>query len=245
MKKGFTLVELLAVIVLLAVLTTVTYPLFLNQFEDKQEEIDDYKLDLVYSAAKNYVKQNINDYPYQTGNIACLYVSDLVDQNLVQIELPDTVKNKMTKLVMTGNSSYNITLVDECKDSKAITYKTKTTSTNEIKNNVKLSNDRTYYFENDVLVREINNIAIKNQNKDSSGDFESFTTDYNSLYSILKDRDGIYTTFDHGSKTTYMLIDIDYKNDNYTDDTANESIYNKATLFIKYLKNTNISDIKD
>lgn len=243
MKKGFTLVELLAVIVLLSLLTIISYPLFLNQFEDKQEEIDDYKLDLIYSAAKGYVKQNSNDFPYQVGNIACLYVSDLTDQNLIQVEMPETVKNKIVKLVMTGNNAYNITLVDQCKDSKAVEYQTQITTTNEIKDNVKLINDRIYYFENDLLVREINNITLQNQDDKNNNYFEKITDDYSLLYSILKSRDGIYTTFDHGSKTTYMLIDIDYKNENYVDDLENESIYSNATLFRKYLKNTNIDDI--
>lgn len=243
MKKGFTLAELLAVIALLALLMSVSYPLLLNQFEKKQEEISQYKLDLIYSAAENHVKSNINTYPYKTGNVACIYLKKLIDDNLIQIDVSEVSENKIVKLVMKGNSGYNTSLVDECTDTYGTIYKTRTYSTSEIKNSVKITNDRVYYFENNILVREINNIAIQNQDKESSTSFELATQNYKDLYNVLN-RDGIYTTFDHGDKTSTMFIDINYNDEHYVDDVSNITIYTNASLFIKYNKNTSIDNVK-
>ena len=68
MKRGFTLVELLAVTVLLALIMAVSYPTLFKTFEDKEIEIDSNKKQIIENAAINYVKLNINEYPYKEGN---------------------------------------------------------------------------------------------------------------------------------------------------------------------------------
>ena len=56
MKRGFTLVELLAVTVLLALIMAVSYPTLFKTFEDKEIEIDSSKKQIIENAAINYVK---------------------------------------------------------------------------------------------------------------------------------------------------------------------------------------------
>ncbi|MDD3453144.1 MAG: type II secretion system protein [Bacilli bacterium] len=243
MKKGFTLAELLGVIVLLALVVSISYPLLLNQFEKSEEQIDEYKLSLVYSAAKNYVRNNANDFPYKMGNIACVYVKTLTDNNLVALDLDNISENKLIKLVMTGNNRYTTSLVDECTSTSGIIYKTKSCTTTKLQNSVKYDNNVTYYFENNILVREIDNISIINQNEDNTTSFDLSNTNYKALYDILYTRKGIYTTFDKGEKTSKMFIDINYLDDLYTDDTGNTTIYQNADTFTKYYKNTTYDTI--
>lgn len=63
MKKGFTLVELLAVLVLLGLILGLVFPNVVDQFGKRQKEIDDSKLKLIYSGAKSYCKENNEGFP--------------------------------------------------------------------------------------------------------------------------------------------------------------------------------------
>lgn len=242
MKKGFTLAELLAVIVLLALLMSVSYPLFLNQFEEKKNQIDDYKLELIYSAAENYVKSNINTYPYKVGNTVCLYVKDLMDQSLIKVDVDEIAGDKLLKLVMKGNNDFNTNLVDTCTSSNDVTYKTKTSKDSFTNNNVLFTNDIIYYFENDILVREIDNITIQNQDENSNASYNTVIINYKDLYRVLN-RDGVYTTFDQGESFSRMYIDINYQDKLYQDDLENVTVYNNASGFKRYNKGTTLNQM--
>lgn len=90
-KKGFTLVELLAVITLLMALLVLTFPTVLEMIQKKEQEIDQAKLDLIYSAADSYMNNNKNTYPKKVGNIYCISVQTLTDEHLLAFEADDKV----------------------------------------------------------------------------------------------------------------------------------------------------------
>ena len=89
MKKGFTLAELLGVTVLLALVCALAYPVLFGIFEEKKGEIDESKRELITSSAINYVKSNLNDYPFKEGQNACIFLKTLVDNNLIVYEVDE------------------------------------------------------------------------------------------------------------------------------------------------------------
>lgn len=66
-KKGFTLVELIGVVVILGLIALVAFPSLLNQISSSKKQISDSQKSLIISAAKNYVDENKNDYADKTS----------------------------------------------------------------------------------------------------------------------------------------------------------------------------------
>lgn len=84
-NKGFTLVELLGTIILLAIIALIALPALLSSLTTSQQEIDDAYKDSVITAARNYVNDNMDDYPKalesattekDNGNITVQTLSD-------------------------------------------------------------------------------------------------------------------------------------------------------------------------
>lgn len=113
MKKGFTLVELLAVIILLGLLLILVYPRVLEQIEKKEVEIDEYTSELIFSAADQYMLDDLNTYPNTVGKTYYISVSTLDNENLIPVDVEGVIdKCVQIKIGSNGNNSYE--LVDEC-----------------------------------------------------------------------------------------------------------------------------------
>lgn len=68
MKKGFTLVELLGSIVILAIIALIAFPAVLNLLTSSQNKIDDGLKNYVEEAARSYVSDHVNDYPKDSSD---------------------------------------------------------------------------------------------------------------------------------------------------------------------------------
>ena len=67
-NKGFTLVELLGTIILLAIIALVALPSILNALNTSQAEIDESYRYAAITAARNYVNDNMDSYPKALEN---------------------------------------------------------------------------------------------------------------------------------------------------------------------------------
>lgn len=86
-KKGFTLVELLGVIVILVVIMTITFSVFTGSKHGAEDSIDEAIETMIKESSKKYIQKykiNIND-----GNVYCLTLKNILDENLMS----DPVKN--------------------------------------------------------------------------------------------------------------------------------------------------------
>jgi len=87
MKKGFTLVELLGVIVILVVIMMITFSVFTGTKHTAEDSIDEAIKTMIAESSKKYIqkyKTHIND-----GNVYCLTLKNILDENLMS----DPVKN--------------------------------------------------------------------------------------------------------------------------------------------------------
>ena len=119
---GFTLVELMAVIVIILLVAILTYPNIINQIK-KTKKINSKNINtVVIEVAKKYVRDNKEDYE----NIidSCLPVTDLVKNDYIKSDVVTIKDNDMikkyVKIVRDDELKYSI--VDECKSITILDY---------------------------------------------------------------------------------------------------------------------------
>lgn len=71
-QKGFTLIELIAVIVILALIALVVFPAINGVLKDSRENAYDSQISIIEKAAKEYYLENYKELPEENG---CTYVS--------------------------------------------------------------------------------------------------------------------------------------------------------------------------
>ena len=72
MKKGFTLIEMVGVLVILSLLVAFTFPVVINVIKDKKSDAESFENQMIENAAKLYIKDNNLE-----GENLCINISDL------------------------------------------------------------------------------------------------------------------------------------------------------------------------
>lgn len=119
MKKGFTLVELIAVVVLMALIALIVFPNILNSFIEKKQEISNYKKDLIYNATELYMSDKLNTYPQDVGATYCILLSTIDREGKIGVEIDDVLDEYdyvRVKIGVGNNNSYNLVKADSKED---------------------------------------------------------------------------------------------------------------------------------
>lgn len=92
-KKGFTLVELLVVIVLLVVIMSVAIPSITSSLERSKQKQYDSKMELILSAVDIYADRHKNS----IGNNSIITIVNLIDDRLItKVEVKDPFNESRT-----------------------------------------------------------------------------------------------------------------------------------------------------
>ncbi len=67
-SRGFTLIELIGAIVILAVIALIAFPAIISVLDSGQTKVDSATKDLVISATNKYVSEHVNDFPKKKGS---------------------------------------------------------------------------------------------------------------------------------------------------------------------------------
>ena len=117
-NKAFTLLELLGVIIILGILSLITFPIILNQIKNAKQGIKYSTKTLIIDAAKDYYEDNTNNFDLIEGITYCIDIKTLTDNNYLNEHLKDEDLNnidtsKKVKLIYRNNKlDYDVT--DTC-----------------------------------------------------------------------------------------------------------------------------------
>lgn len=86
-KHGFTLAELLGVIVIISLIAFIVLPPIINQITKSENLVDEVTSTLIREAANLYVDFNSNDLPLTDGRVVCVKVVDITRQGFLESPL--------------------------------------------------------------------------------------------------------------------------------------------------------------
>ncbi len=119
MKKGFTLVELLAVILILSLIAAIAYPIVMSSLRDAKRSASDSQKKLVIEAASYWVSDHDNLLSDEVGNVYVLTINALKEGNylsdaiLEDLEHGKVLNNACVRII-TQSHKYIYEFQDEC-----------------------------------------------------------------------------------------------------------------------------------
>ena len=120
-NKAFTLMELLATIIIISLITALAVPAVINQIANNKSKIDDATKKIIYNAAELYMTNNISEYPKLSGNKYCISLDRLVDAGILETPINDyktgdtiSLTKKVSVSVNSNNEYDSFEIVDEC-----------------------------------------------------------------------------------------------------------------------------------
>ena len=105
MKKGFTLIEILAVVTIMGLIFILVIPKIGTSLKHKKKDVDTTTNNLIITAAKNYVNDNHDMFDKVDNNTYCLPLTTLTKKDY----LDSPVKNVTDDLDITNSKSVKIT----------------------------------------------------------------------------------------------------------------------------------------
>lgn len=87
-KNGFTLIELIGIIVIIGLILLVAVPTINTVIERSEENRKQDALNNIYMAAENYLMANYDEYSIldNVGNSQYIYVMDLINEQYMDID---------------------------------------------------------------------------------------------------------------------------------------------------------------
>ena len=104
-KKGFTLIEILAVVTIIGLIFILVIPKITNSLKNKKSDVDSTTTNIVLSATKLYVQEHSSKFEKTDGNISCMPINQLVKKGYLE----GPVKNVTDDEDITDTKSVKIT----------------------------------------------------------------------------------------------------------------------------------------
>ena len=125
--KGFTLTEMLGVIVIIALLLLLIVPNIINRISDSTDEAENTENNLIYKATDQYIRENPDKFPPGKSGRYCITIQELIEDGKLVEPVTDvrtgediSDKSVMVTIYSTGNTEYEIKEGDECEEISAL-----------------------------------------------------------------------------------------------------------------------------
>lgn len=118
-RNGFTLVELLGVVIILGIIALIATPPVINQIKKSNSKVNEANIRLLYSHGETYIREHNNSYSFSNGSNICVSLQTLIDAG--EIDEKELMTEGLTKskyLIYTvnskGNLEYDIKVYNSC-----------------------------------------------------------------------------------------------------------------------------------
>ena len=137
MKKGFTLMELLGVIVILTIITLLILPNIINSLKNSNKSSEELMDNLIISATKLYLSDNFPNFSKSTSYVYCLPVAKLVEDNYLTApvkykNIDDITGIKSIRITYTDKYNYNIVDSSTCSSTNYLVIQSQVDSEQDI-----------------------------------------------------------------------------------------------------------------
>lgn len=105
-RKGFTMIELMAVIVVLGLLASIIYPIVNKSINQSKTDLYESQINTIETGARSWGADHLTELPINAGEIKTVTLKDLQDGGYVDKEL----KNPKTKELFDKNITITITM---------------------------------------------------------------------------------------------------------------------------------------
>ena len=109
-NNAFTLVEMLAVIVVLGLIMTVAFPKILEMVTRQEDEVDKAKEKMIASAVESYLNANKNSYPAREGKNYCINLFELDNKGYLSIDAEELNLDQKVLVTYTSDNKYTVDL---------------------------------------------------------------------------------------------------------------------------------------
>ena len=116
MNKGYTLIELLGVILILVLLTALVLPNVMNSIKSSTNKNDELIEDIIISSAKLYMSDNYSDMKIDDGFTYCISLSTLVKDGYLETPIKYNNMDDVTGIMsvkVTYTNKYSYAIVDK------------------------------------------------------------------------------------------------------------------------------------
>ena len=104
MRRGFTIIEMLFAILMLAIISAIAIPSIINQVSNKKEDLNNTSLNMIYNAATLYMDDYEIASNRSVGDTYCVSLDKLVKEEYLSTPLKDYTTGdniSLTKYVKT------------------------------------------------------------------------------------------------------------------------------------------------
>lgn len=88
-NKGFTLAEVIGVVMLVGILCLISFPSIITQIQNKEKDLDQATKQIIYGAVELYVDTHSNEYPKVEGKSYCISLQQLIDADYLEEPFKD------------------------------------------------------------------------------------------------------------------------------------------------------------
>ena len=109
MKKGFTLIEILAVVTIIGLIFVIALPKIINSLNSKKSDIDNTTNNMIISAAKMYVNDHNTKFDKIEGSVYCLPLTTLTKEEYLDSKVKNVTDDKDITNIKSVKISYDNT----------------------------------------------------------------------------------------------------------------------------------------